>query len=371
MVLLVVSMFLATRRRPDYVRKSVLHISYMVHIPWYMTRILRRHGWKADYLAIGTSAVWDRCDLHWLPRLHSGLAFDEFRFIWNTVSRYEVVHLHFAMPVSAIGWELPVLKRLGRKIVVHFRGCEARNRELNIRLHPEVNICTRCDYNARICRDRRIALRRWLARRYADVTLVTTPDLLDFVPQGIHFPFFAPEIQEAERKEAPERRTLRIVHVTNHPGIEGVDMVVPVVEKLRREGYAIDYRVLRGISHDQALREMRNADVTIGKLKMGYYANAQIESMALGVPAITYVRPEFITDELRNSGFILTHLRDLETTLRQLVDRPELLVQKRRIARQSILRIHDNDALARRLIEIYCSAGNDGLDLRRANAVTP
>jgi len=36
-----------------------------------------------------------------------------------------------------------------------------------------------------------------------------------------------------------------------------------------------------------------------GKFTVGYYANAQIETMACGVPTVTYVREEFLTEQLR------------------------------------------------------------------------
>jgi len=34
----------------------------MVHIPYDTVAILRKFGMKADYLAIGESPYWDKCD---------------------------------------------------------------------------------------------------------------------------------------------------------------------------------------------------------------------------------------------------------------------------------------------------------------------
>jgi hypothetical protein len=49
-------------------QNSVLHISYMVHIPYYTVRILRRQNMKADYLALGgKSPWWDKYDYHFPP----------------------------------------------------------------------------------------------------------------------------------------------------------------------------------------------------------------------------------------------------------------------------------------------------------------
>ena len=93
--------------------------------------------------------------------------------------------------------------------------------------------------------------------------------------------------------------------------------------------------------------------MSIGKMKMGYYANAQIESMLCGVPAITYVREQFMTEELRQSGFIFTDMAQLEETIEYYLTHPEALSEKRRQARSSVIRLHDNKAISRQFTEIY------------------
>ena len=50
--------------------------------------------------------------------------------------------------------------------------------------------------------------------------------------------------------------------------------------------------------------------------------------MSLGVPTITYIRPEFVTDELINSGFVLSSLNTLERDLLRLLNNPEILAEK-------------------------------------------
>ena len=350
-----VNLLLCRLRRHATYPDSVLHISYMVHIPWYTTRILRRHGWKADYLAIGRSPYWDRSDFTVPGDWRLSRSLREFLLLWTVIARYEVVHLHFMITMSESGWELEYLKRMGRKIVVHYRGCEARDRERNMALHPAINICQRCDYDATICRHPVNRLRRELARRYGDHVLVTTPDLRDFVPEAEHLPFFSPEVESAPAEEPPPLagRAFRIVHVTNHPGIEGTEEIRAAIERLRQKGHDIEFVFLRGVRHEQVLEAYRGADLAIGKMKMGYYANAQIESMAMGVPTLTYVRPEFVTPELEDSGLLLTTLPALESTLEHYLTHPEALAAKRRVARASALRLHDNARIAGRLIDLY------------------
>ena len=349
-----VNSLLCLCRRGTVHENSVLHISYMVHIPYYMTRILRRHGIRADYLALGDSPHWERCDYNLMPcRIPLVGVLREFWLFWTVVAKYEVIHLHFMIPMSSSGWELPLLKRMGRKVVIHYRGCEIRDRETNQALHPECNICEDCDYGGASCTGDVIHRRRALAEKYGDAFLVTTPDMKDFVPEAGHFPFFAPEDLPEQQARTDRNDEVKIVHATNHPGLEGTDRIREALDRLEAKGYPLRFGFLMGVSHDEVLRALADADLSIGKMKMGYYANAQIESMCLGVPTITNVRPEFMTHELRDSGFIFTTLDDLEATIERYLQHPDELDAKRRIARESILRIHDNDRLANRLIALY------------------
>jgi hypothetical protein len=336
------------------VLNSVLHISYMVHIPYETVGHLRRQGLRADYLAIGKSAYWNKCDYNFEPSRYPPIrALQEFWIFWTVVARYQTIHAHFMFTISETGWELPLLKRMGRKLVAHFRGCEARDRVRNMWLHPEVNICQACEHRPYICQTVTAARRREWAHDFADATLVTTPDMKDFLPTAVHFPFFAPDVAEPQSRIGRLERPFTIVHITNQPGLEGTLEIEAAVAALKTMGYDIDFRRLSNVTHEEVLATIAGADLAVGKMKMGYYANAQIETMACGVPTVTYVRDEFLTDELRVSGFIFTTLPELTKTIAHYIDHPHALEAKRHLARASILALHDNEKLAARLVDIY------------------
>jgi hypothetical protein len=201
-----------------------------------------------------------------------------------------------------------------------------------------------------------VLARRELASRHGDRFLVTTPDLRDFVPDAEHLPFFAPTDETLDEMPARQRdpaRPFRIVHVTVHPGIEGTRHIRAVVDRLVAKGHRVEFVALSRVPHREALAALRDADLAIGKMKMGYYANAQIESMAQGVPTVTYVRPDFMTDELQRSGFIFATLDTLEPTLEYYLTHPDALAEKRRLARSSVLALHDNARVAARLVALY------------------
>jgi hypothetical protein len=347
-------------RRERFVPGSVLHISYMVHVPYFMVQTLRKHGFRADYMALGNSPVWDRCDypVH-LSRWPFLRVFQEFFLLWRILSRYQIIHCHFMMTPSLTGWEWFFLKKMGRKIVIHYRGCEIRDSEKIRAAYPDVNICQECDYASPPCRNKTILRKRVLASKYGDLFLVTTPDLKIFAPRAIHFPFFTPEIDppsSGNGREQGKKKKFLIFHATNQPGIEGTKYIRKVVANLADKGYLVEFAFVQGAPFPEVLAGLAHADLAVGKMKMGYYANGQIESLWMGVPTITYVRPEFMTEELENSGFIFSSLARLEETIEYYLNHPDELRRKSAIARASILRNHDNEKLVRQLVRLYRTA---------------
>ena len=344
------SMVLRSRFTPG----SVLHISYMGHIPHQTVRILRANGIAADYLAVGDSPVWSESDYQ-INNTGSPLftPFREFATVWRVVSRYDIIHAHFMVTATRTGWEVPLLKRMGRTWVAHFRGCEVRDRERNMAMHPAVNICQECDYDPLPCKAPHNIARRALAACHADATLVTTPDLKDFAPHAEHMPFFLPPDVAVAPAPPAGRRPFVLVHATNHPGIEGTRHIQAAIDRLRAKGHQIEFRFLSRAPHQEVLDALTTADLAIGKLKMGYYANAQIESMAAGVPTVTCVRDQFMTPELEASGFIFTSLDRLEATLEHYIANPDALATKRALTRRTISALHDNRVLSRRYREVY------------------
>ena len=131
---------------------SVLHISDPVHTAQQTVELLRAAGCKAAYLAIGsqrTSRFGDYRFRRWrVPGLR---VLHEAAWFWGVARRYHVIHAHFMLGVTRSGWEWVWWKRLGRKLVVHYRGCEVRDRARNMALHPQSNICQDCDYRGRVC----------------------------------------------------------------------------------------------------------------------------------------------------------------------------------------------------------------------------
>jgi len=340
--------------------RSVVHIGQLRHLEYDTVQALRMHGIAATFVAVGPLGHWQKCDLH-LPHRRNPVAAalrDSIVF-WTTIAPHAAVHAHAMMGISHFQWEFVLLRLLRRTVVAHFRGCEARSRRQNLDHYGGGGICRDCDYlPTPLCEARENRRRRWAASHLAHHVLVTTPDMRDFFPQAIHLPFLPParlpEVLPREPWTPAAGRPLRIVHVTNQPGIEGTYAIRRTIAALVREGRSIEFEHICGVDHEAVLQAYATADLAIGKMLMGYYANAQIEAMSLGLPTITWVRDDLRHPGLEGGGLIICSLAQLGEVLADLMDHhPEQLHQAAAAARMTVAALHDSAAIVARLRDCY------------------
>lgn len=190
--------------------------------------------------------------------------------------------------------DVPVLRRLGKKVFFYFCGCDIRDEKATIMRYP-ISGCRDCF--PKLCAPNRDRA-RFVAETYADGSFVATPDLLEFVDRSILVPqpFDVDRVDAVLREPAPERDHDRFVvaHAPSNHLIKGTKYLVGAVEQLRVEGLPIELVVLSGRSHSEVLRLARTADLAVDQLLVGSYGLFAVEMMALGVPVAVYLRDDLV-----------------------------------------------------------------------------
>ena len=343
-------------------RVRILQISPLTTKPYIISRVLRELGYDSDFLAIGDpSRYWLKYgdkgydfNINSVKYSHLKRPFYELFHFWRSVYRYDVFHYHFLthfFPGFGL-CELKYLKRLKKKIIFHFRGCDIREKGPTLKKY-DLSCCAECDYPLEACKNATKEKNRRLAKKYGDVFLVTTPDLLQYIPEAHHLPFMRDLTDYESISPAPkEKATLRIVHATNHDGIEGTRYVEAAVAKLKSEGYPVELLIVRRIPHERALQIFKSADICVGKLMMGYYANFQIESMALGKPTFCYIR-EDLKNFAPDCPIVNTTPKDVYENLRRLYEDKNLREDLGRKGMEFVKKVHDNVEIGRKLLRYY------------------
>ncbi|MBV9248067.1 MAG: glycosyltransferase [Acetobacteraceae bacterium] len=305
-----------------------------------------------------------------------------WRLFWRALREFDVIHLYFGesllmprrrpdlrdgKPIGPLelarrlyarliwGADLPVLRRLGKRIIFSFLGDDVRMQGFTL-ANFEIAIAREVDgtyYPPRsdYWKKKLIAL----ADRYADSILAYNPDLLHCLPSRARFIPYShifPETVKAQARRPSQY--LRVAHAPTSRAAKGTRFVTSAVEELRKNGVPIEFDLIENVSHAEAMQRIARADVFVDQLLAGWYGGAAVEAMLMEVPILAYIResdlplvPESIQAEL---PILRTTPSGVVDALRKLADTPsdELAALGRR-SREFALREHDPVGVARRL----------------------
>lgn len=319
-----------------------------------LARALRAIGIEAWSLATNPTFANYRVDemrpydaLGALPR-YAGYA----GLLAKHLLRWDVFHFHFGRTlVPPHNFDLPLYRALGKKLVFHYHGCDVRNRAHMLATHAHAT-CTECDPPFCIPARQRRVLRE--AARHAHAEIVSTPDLLESATraQQVHVAVWLPDYVPAPFRETPRL----VLHAPTNRGIKGTPYVEKAFEALRPRFPGVEFRVVEKLDRAALQLAMRECDVFVDQLQMGWYGMVSAEAMAFGRPTLAYIRPDF-EPRLKDAPVVRTGIATLADDLAELLgDAPRRRDLGGR-SRAYVEREHDALVVARRLADIYHAAG--------------
>ena len=332
----------------------VLHApSEIAGQPSILARALRDLGVEAWSLATNPTFAQFRPDEHplldtqsLLPRYlgYAGL-------VAKHIGRHDVFHFHFGRTlIPPHNFDLPLYKALGKFLVFHYHGCDVRNRAHMLATHARAT-CTECDPFCIPKRQERI-LRE--ARQHAHAEIVSTPDLLESVPNArqVHVAAWLPDY-----RPLPVRDTPRLVlHAPTNRLIKGTKYVEAAFAQLEPKFPGVEFRVVEKAAWPSLKDQMAECDVFVDQVFMGWYGMVSVEAMALARPSLAYMRPDF-EPRARDCPVVRTSLEtlagDLEALLRDAPRRRAL----GEAGRAWVEREHEAHVIAKRVLDLYHEIG--------------
>jgi glycosyltransferase involved in cell wall biosynthesis len=83
-----------------------------------------------------------------------------------------------------------------------------------------------------------------------------------------------------------------VAHAPSDRQVKGTRHVEEAVAKLQREGHRVRLDLIEGVTRDEVLARVVQADVVVDQLLIGWYGAFAVEAMALGRPVLAYVRED-------------------------------------------------------------------------------
>ncbi|MDR7665101.1 glycosyltransferase family 4 protein [Methanosarcina sp. Z-7115] len=305
---------------PEGIR--ILHIGNIAGVPQNIRDGQRMFGYKSEVLSFGEDQFKYGVDISFSSHGNISRKINILYNIIKIIFQYDILHFH-ASSLHRMGLDLLIWKVLGKKVIMHYHGSEIRNKKQPL-----------------------------IQKYFADKCVVSTPDLLAFVPNSIWIPnpidtkkyiFVEPNLQVNK---------LRILHAPSNKNIKGTEHVIQAIDKLKKDGYDIEFILLEKVSHDKVLKEIELSDIIVDQLILGWYGVFSIETMCMGKPTLCYIRQD-LSENYPELPILNTTPKSIYVNLIELIENQEHRIELGAQGRRYVEKIHDSREVTKRLIDIY------------------
>jgi glycosyltransferase involved in cell wall biosynthesis len=295
-------------------------------IPWENVQALRRKGVDARLVVFERGTLHHEAD--WSLDRHGPLPqklAQQFAAFAKLAPRTDIFHFYFGLTLIPKSVQFPLLRALRKKSVFHYLGSDIRGKS-----RAELAYGTR-----------------------ADAEIVGSYDAIRWVPHAHVIP---PGLDLREFTPMPPSDNERplIVHAPSNREKKGTADVIAALEHLD-----VDLDIVERVPHEEARARYARADIVVDQLRAGWHGVFALESMALGKPVVTYLKPDVVEKSAEGFGsripIVPTTAETLAQDLKPLIEQPALRRELGARSRAYVERVHDIDVVADRLIDVYRS----------------
>jgi glycosyltransferase involved in cell wall biosynthesis len=293
-------------------------------IPWTNVQALRRRGVDARLVVFNRYRLHPEADVDLQRR--GGLArrqLTQWRAFRRLAGETDIFHFYFGLTLLPKSVQFRVLRRLGKRSVMHFLGSDIRGKP------PEALA--------------------WA--KQAGARVVGSYDAVRWVPDAVVIPPGI-DVHAIEASPPTDRERPIVLHAPSSRRRKGTEHVVAACAQLD-----VDLEIVEGLDHREAFERYRRADVIVDQLNAGWYGVFAIEAMALGKPVVTFLHEEAVRRTEEAFGMpvpIVSATKEtLAGALRPLVESAE---ERKRVgvaSRAYAEEVHDVERMTDRLLALY------------------
>ena len=217
----------------------------------------------------------------------------------------------------------------------------------------------RCNAAA-TCRSEIDRERRWMIDNILpkiDRVFYLNPELGHFTGRGEFLPYGSVDLDDFEvQLPTSNPGPVRILHAPSDESIKGSQLIYEAIDELKTR-HEIEFVTIKGLSHDEAIRQYHTADLVIDQVLAGWYGAFAVECMAMGKPVACYIRhedschlPKKLYEDL---PIIRLDPSNIAKGLEAVIGDRRGLKDLGRRSRAYVEKWHDPDRIARGLLAVY------------------
>lgn len=173
-----------------------------------------------------------------------------------------------------------------------------------------------------------------------------------------------PSVRKLLQGKFSKKRPLRLFHAPNHTTIKGTDFFVRAVQDLQQEGLSIELVMKRKVPNHEILLAIREADVVLDQLVIGWYAMFALEAMAMEKPVICYLADDLLNlfefaglVQGKEIPIINANVRNIKNVLKQIYTGKINLERTGRESRLYAQKHHSVEVIGQQFARINASIG--------------
>lgn len=283
------------------------------------------------------------------------------RKLYSSVKQADVIHVYSNLNLPT-KYEGKLLRFLFLKVAKHkkkfitYVGSEVRIPELDFPVNPFYkeafqNRAYEYPYESQECSFKH-------QRKFSELgfEMISTPDTLHYISDTFfktggmtfHAGVASPSFQKKENSEE-----IRIVHAPSAPVAKGSSSIRQVMEKISALYPQVNYIELQHVSNERYQELVATCDIYIDQVIWGFHGVAAIQAMALGKLVVCYLHEIPLQYLPKNHPIINSNPSNLEATIENLVQNPQILRDAGKKVRTYYENYHSPKAVALRLLKIY------------------
>jgi hypothetical protein len=188
--------------------------------------------------------------------------------------------------------------------------------------------------------------------RLSELNLTNESDHLLLHP-NIHY-IFIPFDATGYSLHVRASERLRIIHSPTNRAMKGTEFILPVVDAVRKVR-DVEFILAENLPHEKVLEIKQTCDIAIeqvGNLGGTGYGRNSLETLALGIPTITEMTPDYVA-WLPENPFVLANRETLYDALLRLIDNASLREEYSIKGRTWVKKYHSYESVHERLVQLY------------------
>jgi glycosyltransferase involved in cell wall biosynthesis len=269
--------------------------------------------------------------------------------VQEILAHYDLFHFHYGTTLAPEFADLPEIKSRNKKMIMHHWGND-------VRFHDQARMNNPYVYTGDSPSNEDIHAKLMKITAYIKEAIVQDYEVYDYVkdyyekvhvvPIAIDLTHFQPHYPSLQ-KDRP-----LILHAPTNPDFKGTFYIEKTIERLKEE-YNFEYQRIEKMNHEEVIKLYTDADIIIDQVLCGSYGLLSVESMALGKPVLTFIRPDLISSFPPELPIVNANPDNLYEQTKKLLDNPELRREFGVKGRRYAENYHSHDRVADQLLTIY------------------